>query len=99
MWRYAASITADKLKAPILMVQRFLRYKHPGSTDLHIGNIHSDLAPTMEQSSSGCDTDTPNVLAASRIHRGRVALRQLFDLIFFHSIDVACVTNPKHYIS
>jgi len=67
MWRYAASITADKLKAPILMVQRFLRYKHPGSTDLHIGNIHSDLAATMEQSSSGCGINTfPKIQSPSK---------------------------------
>lgn len=53
--RYAASILADKFKAPMPMVQRFLRHEHLSTTDLYVGNIHSDLAIAMEQMSSGCD--------------------------------------------
>jgi len=37
------------------MVQGFLRHEHLSTTDLYIGNIHSDLGAAMEQISSGYD--------------------------------------------
>jgi hypothetical protein len=52
---YERSIMADKFKAPTPMVQKFLRHEHVSTTDLYIGNIHSDLAAAMEQLSSGYD--------------------------------------------
>jgi integrase len=56
--RYAASIMADKFKAPLPIIQKFLRHEHLSTTDLYIGNIHSDLAAIMEQNSSGYGINT-----------------------------------------